>query len=135
MMKSFSSLLLACILAVSMTLTHFSPAYAASLPAEINQQFTPLQIDAGGVSILKITIFNPNIYPLTNAAFTNNLAVGLYVADPASVFISPSCGAAIFTGHLAIPHSHFPTALFLHRLLFRVNVTWRSPSHRLQRAT
>ena len=65
-----------------------SPAYAASLPAEINKQFTPLQIDAGGVSVLRVTIFNPNTFPLTNASWTDNLAgvqPGLSIANPANV--------------------------------------------------
>jgi LPXTG-site transpeptidase (sortase) family protein len=84
MMKSFFSLLLAFVLSISMTLAQFSPAYAASLPAEINQQFTPLQIDTGGVSVLKITIFNPNIYALSAVAFTDHLLAvqpGLFIGS------------------------------------------------------
>ncbi|MCA1800601.1 MAG: DUF11 domain-containing protein, partial [Actinobacteria bacterium] len=65
------------------------PVHAASLPAEINKQFTPLQIDAGGVSVLRVTIFNPNAFPLTNASWTDNLVgvndPGLFIADPANV--------------------------------------------------
>jgi LPXTG-site transpeptidase (sortase) family protein len=66
-----------------------TPAHAASLPAEINKQFTPLQIDAGGVSVLRVTIFNPNSFELTNASWTDNLVgvndPGLFIADPANV--------------------------------------------------
>jgi LPXTG-site transpeptidase (sortase) family protein len=70
--------------------------YAASLPAEINKQFTPLQIDAGGVSVMRVTIFNPNTYPLTNAAWTDNLVgvqPGLFIANPANVV--NTCGAVV----------------------------------------
>jgi LPXTG-site transpeptidase (sortase) family protein len=101
MIKSFFSTLLAFVLAVSLALTQFSPAYAdVNLPAEINQQFTPLQIDAGGISVLRITIFNPNSHTLTNVSFTDDLLLeqlGLRVADLPNVHMSPSCGAASFS--------------------------------------
>ncbi|NUQ83425.1 MAG: sortase [Anaerolineales bacterium] len=70
--------------------------HAASLPAEINKQFTPLQIDAGGVSVLRISIFNPNTFPLFNVAFIDDLArvqPGLYVANPAGVV--NTCGGTV----------------------------------------
>ena len=69
---------------------------AASLPAEINKQFTPLQIDAGGVSVLRISIFNPNTFPLTNVAFVDDLVrvqPGLYVANPAGIV--NTCGGTV----------------------------------------
>ena len=72
------------------------PVQAASLPAEINKQFTPLQIDAGGVSVLRVTIFNPNVFELTNASWTDNLVgvqAGLYIAD--SPGIVNTCGGAV----------------------------------------
>jgi LPXTG-site transpeptidase (sortase) family protein len=101
MARSFFSPLSSFLLALSLALTQVSPAYAdVNLPAEINQQFTPLQIDAGGAAVLRITIFNPNTHDLTYVAFTNNLEleqVGLKVADPANEKISPSCGGAAFT--------------------------------------
>jgi len=100
MMKSFSSLLLSFVLSLSMALTQFSPAYAASLPAEINQQFTPLQIDAGGVSVLRITIFNPNTFALTNVAFIDDLVgeqPGLFVA---SAGVNTCGGSVTFTRHV-----------------------------------
>jgi LPXTG-site transpeptidase (sortase) family protein len=71
-------------------------AYAASLPAEINKQFTPLQIDAGGVSVLRVTIFNPNSFQLTNAGWMDNLVSvqpGLFIATPAGVV--NTCGGAV----------------------------------------
>ncbi len=69
---------------------------AASLPAEINKQFTPLQIDAGGVSVLRVTIFNPNAYQLANASWTDNLVSvqpGLYIATPAGIV--NTCGGSV----------------------------------------
>ncbi|HNO95686.1 MAG TPA: hypothetical protein PKJ84_16020, partial [Anaerolineales bacterium] len=80
MPRSFQYLFLILVMAGSLFVGPVTPAYAASLPAEINQQFTPLQIDAGGTSILRITVFNPNVYGLTNLNWTNNLTTGLYVA-------------------------------------------------------
>lgn len=72
------------------------PVYAASLPAEINKQFSPLQIDAGAVSVMRVTIFNPNSFPLTNASWSDNLAgvqPGLYIANPAGIV--NTCGAVL----------------------------------------
>ena len=72
-------------------------AQAASLPGEINKQFTPLQIDAGGVSVLRVTIFNPNSYQLTSAGWTDNLVSvlqpGLYIATPPGVV--NTCGGSV----------------------------------------
>lgn len=78
------------------------PVHAASLPAEINKQFTPLQIDAGGVSVMRVTIFNPNTFPLTNASWTDNLIgvqPGLFIANPANVV--NTCG--LVTDVTAVP--------------------------------
>ncbi|WKZ51462.1 MAG: sortase [Anaerolineales bacterium] len=72
------------------------PVSAASLPAQINKQFTPLQIDAGGVSVLRVTVFNPNSFPLTNASWTDNLVgvqPGLFIANPAGVV--NTCGGSV----------------------------------------
>lgn len=96
MFKSFKFLFLALVMIASLVLGPVTPAYAASLPAEINKQFTPLQIDAGGVSVLRISIFNPNTFPLTNVAFIDDLEriqPGLYVATPAGVV--NTCGGAV----------------------------------------
>src|SRR5436190_15644214 len=78
------------------TLLQAQPVYAASLPAEINKQFTPLQIDTGGVSVMRVTIFNPNSYQLTGASWTDNLIgvqPGLFIANPAGVV--NTCGGSV----------------------------------------
>jgi len=95
MKQSFKFLLLISILISSLVTGPVAPAHAASLPAEINKTFTPLQIDAGGYSVLRVTIYNPNTFPLTNAQWSDDLAAiqpGLFIDDPANVVIDPNCG-------------------------------------------
>lgn len=94
--SKFISSLRLCLIAFLLagTFLQTQDVYAASLPAEINKQFTPLQIDAGGVSVMRVTIFNPNIFPLTSANWTDNLIgvqPGLFIANPANVV--NTCGA------------------------------------------
>lgn len=97
MKKLFRFLFLLTALLVSLVAGPAAPVRAqASLPAEINKQFTPLQIDAGGVSVLRISIFNPNTFPLTDVAFIDNMVgiqPGLYVANPAGVV--NTCGGTV----------------------------------------
>ncbi|GAB4503471.1 MAG: hypothetical protein Fur0043_04630 [Anaerolineales bacterium] len=63
MKKSFRFLFLISVLISSLVTGPVTPAHAASLPAEVNKTFTPLQIDAGDYSVLRITIYNPNTFP------------------------------------------------------------------------
>lgn len=96
MVRSFKYFFLILVVVGSLVLGPVTPVRAASIPAEINKQFTPLQIDAGGVSVLRITIFNPNTFQLTNATFTDNLIrnqPGLFVANPAGVV--NTCGGSV----------------------------------------
>lgn len=96
MLRPFRSVFLIVVTFVSLVLGPVTSVQAASLPAEINKQFTPLQIDAGGVSTLRISIFNPNTFPLTNVAFIDDLVrvqPGLYVANP--VGIVNTCGGTV----------------------------------------
>ncbi len=97
MRKAFKFLLLISILISSLVSGPVTPAHAASLPAEVNKTFTPLQIDAGGYSVLRVTIYNPNTFPLTNAQWADDLEaiqVGLFIDDPANVVIDPNCGGS-----------------------------------------
>ena len=78
--------------------SHAALAQAITLPAEINKKFTPISIASGQVSVLSITIFNPNIFALSNASWMDNLEgvqPGLRVASPAG--ISNSCGGTVST--------------------------------------
>ncbi len=96
MNKSFRSLFLLIALIGSLFIYPIQPAYALAIPAEINKQFTPILIDAGGVSVLRITIFNPNTFALTAAAWTDNLVgvqPGLKIANPNGVI--STCGGTV----------------------------------------
>src|SRR6266487_783359 len=77
-------------LIVSFFMTPGQTAYAqgVSLPAEINKTFTPISIAAGGTSLLRVTIFNPNPFQLTNASWTDNLPAGIRVVG----LTANSCG-------------------------------------------
>ena len=70
-------------------------AQGLSFPAEINKSFTPISIAAGGISRLMVTIYNPNAFQLTNAAWTDNLVgvqPGLLIASP--VNLENTCGGS-----------------------------------------
>ncbi|MFN8413100.1 MAG: hypothetical protein U0Z26_11995 [Anaerolineales bacterium] len=96
MNKSAKFLLLTVFVIISTVLAPVTPVYAISIPAEINKQFTPILIDAGGVSVLRVTIFNPNLFQLTNATWNDNLVgvqPGLKIATPAGVVTN--CGGTV----------------------------------------
>jgi LPXTG-site transpeptidase (sortase) family protein len=70
-----------------------APVSALSYGADINKEFTPATIPAGGISRLTINIYNPNSFPLENASFTDSLVgvqPGLRIATPAN--LSNGCG-------------------------------------------
>ena len=75
MLRSLRFLFLILVTIASLVLGPVTPVQSqvATLPAEINKQFTPLQIDAGGTSVLRISIFNPNTFQLTDVAFVDDL--------------------------------------------------------------
>ncbi|HSB03115.1 MAG TPA: sortase [Anaerolineales bacterium] len=89
--------LLVVVLTVSIVAVPQQTAYAQiSLPAEINKSFSPISIAAGGVSRLRVTIFNPNPFQLTNASWTDNLIgvqSGLTIASPTG--LTNSCGGSV----------------------------------------
>src|SRR3972149_2346294 len=69
-----------------------TPAHA--IPAEINKSFVPTTINPGGVTSMTIRLFNPNpTFDLTNAAFTDNLPVGMFIAGTPSV--TNTCGGSV----------------------------------------
>ncbi len=95
MSRWFRSLFLFLALAGSLFIYPVQTAYAIAIPAEINKQFTPILIDAGAVSVLRITVFNPNTFPLTNTSWTDNLVgvqPGLVIAAPG--VIQNTCGGS-----------------------------------------
>jgi len=96
MIKPLKFLLLTVILTSSLVLSPVTTVRALSIPAEINKQFTPIFIDSGGVSVLRISVFNPNTFPLTNAGWNDNLTsiqTGLSIANPAN--INNTCGGSV----------------------------------------
>ncbi|MFT3893584.1 MAG: hypothetical protein QM730_18295 [Anaerolineales bacterium] len=71
-------------------------AQGLSFPAEINKEFSPISITPGGISRLSITIFNPNLFQLTNAAWLDNLIgvqPGITIANP--VNLTNTCGGTV----------------------------------------
>ncbi|HVF25816.1 MAG TPA: sortase [Anaerolineales bacterium] len=86
------------VLIVSLLLTpgETVAAQVVSFPAEMNKSFSPISIAAGGVSRLRVTIFNPNAFQLTAASWTDNLVgvqPGLLIANP--VNLSNTCGGTV----------------------------------------
>ena len=86
MHRSLRILIILFLLAGSIFVNPVTPAYAQeiSIPAQINKQFDPIAITAGDISKLSVTIYNPNTYELTDAAWTDNLVgiqPGLRIAD------------------------------------------------------
>src|SRR5512138_1729321 len=71
-------------------------AQGLSFPAEMNKSFSPLSIEPGGVSRLDVTIYNPNLFELTSASWTDNLVgvqPGIFIAS--SPNISNTCGGTV----------------------------------------
>lgn len=86
------------ILIISMFVAPASVAGAQviTFPAEMNKAFTPLSIPAGGTARLRVSIYNPNAFSLTNASWTDNLIreqPGMVIADPAGVI--NTCGGTV----------------------------------------
>jgi len=71
-------------------------AQVTSLPAEINKRFSPISIAVGAVSQLRVNIYNPNTFQLTNAAWLDNLVSiqpGLSIANP--IGLTNTCGGTV----------------------------------------
>ena len=71
-------------------------AQVTTLPAQMNKSFSPITIASGGVSRLSVTIFNPNVFQLTNASWIDNLIgiqPGLSIASP--VGLTNTCGGTV----------------------------------------
>ena len=66
---------------------------AASFPAQMNKSFTPISIVAGSISVLSVTIYNPNSFPLTSAHYHDFFPAGIYVSSP--VTVTNNCGGTI----------------------------------------
>ena len=92
MQKSIQSFIVA-VLIVSIFFAPGQTGYAQgiSLPAEINKTFSPISIAAGATSLLRVTIFNPNSFQLTSAAWTDNLPAGITIVG----VTANTCGGSV----------------------------------------
>ncbi len=70
--------------------------FAATVPAEMNIQFTPIAIASGGTSTLKVSVFNLNANPLTNATWTDTFHPDIAIADPPNINVQ-NCGSYSLT--------------------------------------
>jgi hypothetical protein len=71
-------------------------AQIITLPAEVNKGFSPLSIAPGATARLSVTVYNPNLFPIGNTSWTDNLIgvqPGLRIADP--VGLTNSCGGSV----------------------------------------
>lgn len=78
--------------------TNLNPASATLTTlasAALSKAFTPNSISVSAVSTLTINVLNANLFPLTNAALTDNLPTGLTVANPANA--STNCTSGVVT--------------------------------------
>jgi LPXTG-site transpeptidase (sortase) family protein len=67
-----------------------------SFPAQINKSFDPINVVAGQVSRLSVTIYNPNTFQLTDAAWTDDLIhiqPGISISNP--VNLSNGCNGGV----------------------------------------
>ncbi len=63
--------------------------------SEINKQFTPPNIQPGGISTLSITVYNPNAFQLINTAWSDNLIgvqPGIKIATVPNIQNNPVSG-------------------------------------------
>jgi|GEM_PF-1284919 len=75
------------------------------LPATVAKSFNPASIDPGGVSVLTVSVANPNASALSNAAFSDSYPIGLSnTATPGAAFSAASVSAGCL-GTIAAPAS------------------------------
>ncbi len=73
-------------------------AYAVTVPAEINKSFDPIAIVSGGTSTLRVTVYNLNQNPLTDASWTDDLLSIQPGLSIASSTIVNTCGGTVTDG-------------------------------------
>lgn len=84
---------------ISIPIQQVSARADVSLPAQVNKEFVPNSISTGGISTLRITIFNPNTFPLTlsttPASLTDTLPAGVIFNNPTNA--ATTCGGSVAT--------------------------------------
>jgi len=96
MPKSIRLLIFSVILIFSIILFPITSAHALTYPAEINQSFSPIAIVSGATSVLRISIYNPNVNQLTAASWSNDLQgvqPGLSITSP--LHITNTCRGSV----------------------------------------
>ena len=96
LVKSFRLAHVFPILVLLLILVPLINVLAATVPAEINKQFTPIAIASGGTSTLRVSVFNLNANDLTDATWTDNLPTGITVADPPNM--TQTCSGTVTDG-------------------------------------
>jgi uncharacterized repeat protein (TIGR01451 family) len=67
----------ALLVAAALLTASFTGEALAQVPATISNSFSPSTIEVGGLSIMTVTVTNPNVTPLTNVQFSNTMPAGL----------------------------------------------------------
>src|SRR5438132_879729 len=67
-----------------------APAAAAPVPPTAAMSFSPAGIQPNGVSLLTITLANPNANAASGVAFTDSLPANVTVASPSG--LTSTCG-------------------------------------------
>ncbi len=96
MNKSILSLLICGGLIFSTLVGQAVQAQGFSFPAEMNKSFSPISIGSVQTSRLRVTVYNPNAFDLTNAGWTDNMAAvqpGISIANP--INLSNTCGGTV----------------------------------------
>jgi uncharacterized repeat protein (TIGR01451 family) len=76
----------------------FPGAALAQIPATISKSFSPSTIEVGGLSIMTVTVTNPNATPLTNVAFSDTMPAGLtLVTQTGGTCSTGATGGGVFT--------------------------------------
>src|SRR3979411_969213 len=68
---------LATIAAALITASFTGEALAQVVPATITNSFSPSTVEVGGLSIMTVTVTNPNATPLTNVQFSDTQPAGI----------------------------------------------------------
>src|SRR5256885_6717044 len=68
---------LAAIAAALVTASFTGEAFAQAVPASITKSFNPSTVELGGLSIMTVTVTNPNATPLTNVQFSDTTPPGV----------------------------------------------------------
>jgi uncharacterized repeat protein (TIGR01451 family) len=88
---------LATIAAALITVSFTGEAFA-QVPATITNSFSPSTVEVGGLSIMTVTVTNPNGVPLTNVQFNDTQPAGIdLITQTGGTCSTPATGGGMFT--------------------------------------